>query len=236
VNVFLVHAIMPGITEGVRRLIRAGYRDRIVLASEVGIPFAAAVRGALAPLLRSLGTDHLDVWLYGWLRARWHLRPRVWGAMQHLRADGRVRAIGFSSHDRALITRMVDVLDPDVLMVRYNAAHRGADPEVFARLDPDPARRPGVIAYTSTRWRMLLHAVPERGFTTPMTAPECYRFTLAHPAVDMAWCAAREWSELCEDVAGVQAGPLPSDRLAEVLRFGDAVHEAARGGRRWMFR
>lgn len=236
VNTFLVHTIMPAIVEGVRRLIRAGHRDRIVLVSEVGIPLAAAVRGALNPLLRSLGTEYLDVWLYGWVRARWHLRRSVWGAMQGLRADGRVRAIGFSCHDRPLIAELADALDPDVIMLRYNAAHRGAEREVFAHLDPDPAKRPGVIIHTATRWGMLLRPLPERGFAAPMTAPECYRFTLAHPAVDMTWCAARNWSELSEDVAGLQAGPLSPERLAEVIRFGDAVHEAARGGRRWMFR
>jgi hypothetical protein len=36
-------------------------------------------------------------------------------------------------------------------------------------------------------------------------------------------------------VAAALEGPLAQERLDEVRRFGDAVHEAARGGMRWMF-
>jgi hypothetical protein len=37
-------------------------------------------------------------------------------------------------------------------------------------------------------------------------------------------------------VAGVREGPLSPERMVEVRRFGDAVHEHARGGQRFMFR
>lgn len=68
-----------------------------------------------------------------------------------------------------------------------------------------------------------------------MAAPECYRFALGHPAVDLAWCAARSWDELEEDVRGAAEGPLDPQRLEEIRQFGDAVHARARGGRRWVF-
>ena len=41
-------------------------------------------------------------------------------------------------------------------MARYNAAHRGAEDEVFAHL---PSRKPFVLAYTATRWWSLLTPV-----------------------------------------------------------------------------
>jgi hypothetical protein len=69
-----------------------------------------------------------------------------------------------------------------------------------------------------------------------MTAGECYRFALSNPAVDLVLCAARSPAELRQDVAEVREGPLDAARLEDVRRFGDAVHAAARGGRRWMFR
>ena len=43
----------------------------------------------------------------------------------------------------------------DLFMVRYNAAHRGAEREAFPAL-PAPPERPGICAYTSTRWGTLL--------------------------------------------------------------------------------
>lgn len=187
VNTFLAHYLMPGICQGVRRLVESGHRHDLVLVSEVGLPFAGSVRRGLDKHLRLLGTDHLDVWLFGWVRAPWDLRPVVWNEMRRLREAGEVRAIGFSSHNRPLASSLAGSLDPDVLMIRYNAAHRGAEREVFRELPRDLDSRPGVIAYTVTRWGMLLKPLPDRGFHEGMAAPECSRFALGHPAVDLAW-------------------------------------------------
>ncbi|MCC7540123.1 MAG: aldo/keto reductase [Deltaproteobacteria bacterium] len=235
INTFLVHHRMRAQCEGVKRLIAAGHRDRLVLASEVSLPFAGSVRRGLEKNLRALGTDHLDVWLVGWVRARWYLRHAVWSELCRLREQGKVRAVGFSAHDRKLATALARELPADVLMIRYNAAHRGAEREVFEPLRDLGARRPGIVAYTATRWGMLLSPQPQRGFPRAMTGPECYRFALGHDMVDAVWCAARSPEELRDDVEGVREGPLSPERYEEVRRFGDAVHAAARGGRRWMF-
>ena len=235
VNTFLVHFLMRNLCEGVRLLIRAGHRERLVLVSEVGLPFAGSVRRGLERHLRLLGTDHLDVWLVGWVRKRWYVRDAVWSEMRRLRESGKTRAIGLSSHDRPLAAALARELRADVLMVRYNAAHRGAEREVFEALSDLGDRRPGLIAYTATRWGMLLQPLPGQGFPQAMTGPECYRFVLGHPMVDLAWCAAGSAGELHQDVEGALAGPLDAGRLEEVRAFGDAVHHAARGGRRWMF-
>ena len=93
---------MRSVCEGVRRLIRGGHRDELVLVSEVGLPFAGSVRRGLERHLRLLGTDHLDVWLVGWVRKRWYVRDSVWSEMRRLREAGKTRAIGLSSHDRPL--------------------------------------------------------------------------------------------------------------------------------------
>jgi hypothetical protein len=117
-------------------------------------------------------------------------------------------------------------------MIRYNAAHRGAEQEVFGALGD---RKPAIISYTATRWGMLLQPVPRAGYRHGLPAGDCYRFALSHPAVDTVLCAARTPAELAEDVGAALHGPLDEPRLAELRRFGDAVHAAARGGRRWMF-
>lgn len=235
VNTFLVHSHMAEQCEGVRRLVRAGHRDALVLASEASVPLGGSVRRALDKQLRAVETDHLDVWLMGWVRSRWYLRDSVWQQMTRSKEQGLVRALGFSAHDRALATSLAREMPIDVLMIRYNAAHRGAEREIFAPLSELGAARPGIIAYTATRWGALLAPLPERGFARGMTGAECYRFVLGHPMVDTVWCAARTPEELREDVEGVTAGPLDEARVAEVRRFGDAVHQSARGGPRWMF-
>ncbi|MBI4612049.1 MAG: aldo/keto reductase [Planctomycetes bacterium] len=233
VNTFFVTRHMTALAEGVRRLVRAGHREELTLVSAASLPFGWAVRGAWEKNARALGVDSIDVWLLGWVRARWHVRGGTWRAMRRLKEEGKVRALGFSCHDRILAAELARELAVDVLMIRYNAAHRGAEREIFESLGPGC---PPVISYTATRWGMLLVPLPEHGFPNALTAPECYRFVLAHPGVGVALCAARSYQEIRDDVAGVLAGPLPPDRYEEARRFGDAVHAAARGGFRWMFR
>lgn len=229
VNTFFVHTRMKRICEGVRRLIRAGYRDQLVLASAASLPLAGSMRRGLEKHLWGLGTDHLDLWFLGWLRKSWYARESVWSEMCRLREKGMTRGIGFSSHNRRLAARLARELPADFIMIRYNAAHRGAEEDIFAPLESLGPDRPGIIAYTATRWSMLLRPLPKRGFPKPMTAPECYRFVLEHPAVDTVWCGARNLAELTEDVAGVLEGPLPPERREEVRRFGDAVHAGGGG-------
>jgi hypothetical protein len=62
-----------------------------------------------------------------------------------------------------------------------------------------------------------------------MSAPECYRFSLGHPSVDVVLCGPRSFEELAVDAEGVRQGPLEAARLDEVRRFGDAVRATARG-------
>jgi len=233
VNTFLVTWQMKSMLEGVRRLIRAGYRNELVLMTELGIPTGAFIRRGFEKNASALGVDHIDVVLLGWVQARWYVTGGSWPAMRRLKEEGKTRAIGFSSHNRVLAARLAREVGADVLMIRYNAAHRGAEREVFGAFGND---RPAFIAYTATRWGMLLQPLPKSGFPRGMTAPECYRFALSHGCVDTVLCAARTPEEIREDVAGVLDGSLEPERHAEVCRFGDAVHSSARGGRRWMFR
>jgi aryl-alcohol dehydrogenase-like predicted oxidoreductase len=233
VNTFLVYWRWPAIIEGVRRLVKGGHRERLVLLSETGLPGGPFIRRSFERTVRALGVEALDVYLLGWLRSRGGLGLGSWAAIERLKAQGRVRAIGFSSHDRRLAADVAREVRPDVLMLRYNAAHRGAEREVFEVLGEN---RPAIVAYTATRWGFLLKPHPEQGFPAPMSAGECYRFALTNPAVDTVLCGARTREELRDDVAAVLEGPLSAERHAECARFGDAVHAAARGGQRFMFK
>jgi aryl-alcohol dehydrogenase-like predicted oxidoreductase len=226
INYFFVTPRMSGLAEGVRRLVRAGHRDRIVLASGVNVPFGFRVTREWEGVCRGLGIETVDVFHLFWVQAHWYVTGKTWPAMRKLKEEGKVRALAISCHDRPMARSLVDELELDALMIRYNAAHRGAESEIFATLPADPAARPGIISYTATRWGMLLKP---QGDLLAMTAPECYRFALSHPAVDVVLCGAASYDELRENVTGAAAGPLPEERLAEVKRFGDIVRKTARG-------
>jgi aryl-alcohol dehydrogenase-like predicted oxidoreductase len=227
INTFFVTPRMKGLVEGLRRLIRAGHRDALVLAAGANVPLGWSVGREWAAVARALAVEQLDVFHLFWVQARWYVGGKTWPAMVRLKETGKVRALAVSCHDRPMARALVDELGLDALMIRYNAAHRGAEREIFASFQ---GRRPGVIAYTATRWGRLLKPAGDLG---PMTAPECYRFALSHPAVDVALCGAATFEELCEDVEGVRKGPLPDERLEQVRAFGDVVRSTATGKIGW---
>jgi aryl-alcohol dehydrogenase-like predicted oxidoreductase len=218
VNYFFVTPRAKQMMEGVRRLIAAGHRDELVIAGGAGLPTGGGVERSNAKLCKLLRTDRVDVFHLFWVQAEWYTTGKTWPAMRALKESGRARALAFSCHDRRMAARLGRELELDLLMIRYNAAHRGAEREVFAELE-GPGR-PAFCAYTATRWRKLLE--PLEGHP-PMTAGECYRFALAHPSVDVVLCGAADRAQVDHAAAAVAAGPLAPARLEEIKRFGDAV-------------
>jgi predicted aldo/keto reductase-like oxidoreductase len=114
----------------------------------------------------------------------------------------------------------------DMLMVRYNAAHRGAESEVFP---VSTARHMPVVTYTGLRWRALLDPTPQDppGFRPPRAA-DCYRFCLSSPAVAVALMAPGERRQLEENLGLLEdwraAEPCEAQQL---LAHGDRVHRHA---------
>ena len=226
INYFFVTLGMKKAILGIKRLIAAGHRDRLVLALGASVPTGGGVERAWEKCARALGIDSIDIFQLFWVQAHWYVTGKTWPAMRRLKEEGKAHALGISCHDRPMARALVDELDLDMLMIRYNAAHRGAEKEIFATLDPSPASRPAVVSYTATRWGKLLK--PARNLS-PMSAPECYRFALGSPHVDVVLCGARSFEELQANAAGVLLGPLPPDRLDAVKQFGDAVRATATG-------
>jgi len=172
--------------------------------------------------LRQLRTDYIDVFHFLGVMKPKDLTPRVLDQLARLRADRRVRAVSISCHDRKLAGRLAADGTLDCVMIRYNAAHRGAETDVFPHL---AAHDTGLVSYTSTRWRYLLRRTkgwPRQG---PIpTAGQCYRFVLTSPHVDVCLMAPRSERELLENLAAARAGPLPEDEMTFMREYGDAVH------------
>ena len=114
-------------------------------------------------------------------------------------------------------------------MVRYNAAHPGAETEVFPKLGLDTDKpSPAVIAYTATRWGDLINPalIPE-GEPVPR-ASDCYRFALSHPSVQVCIAGPKDRSELDEALRALERGPMSADELAWMKRVGASVKQHAR--------
>jgi aryl-alcohol dehydrogenase-like predicted oxidoreductase len=83
--------------------------------------------------------------------------PAWWAILDAARVArdrGLVRHLALSSHHRPLIPELAAGSDFDVLHFRYNAAHLGAERDMFPPLCAGD--RPGMVAYTATSWGQLL--------------------------------------------------------------------------------
>ena len=209
-------SMAPALRDAIRR-----DRERLVIATGPAIGhFRLTIRRAAEKALRTLGTDYIDVFQLSWAGVMSAINARTLEEMRRLKEEGKIRAIGISIHDRPRAARLVEDSPIDLFMLRYNAAHPGAEAEVFPHL---ARRNPAVVAYTATSWRKLLR--PPKGWSgPPMTAGECYRFCLGNPHVDVVLTAPASRAELDANLAELARGPLEPDRLAQVREFGRAVH------------
>ncbi len=177
---------------------------------------------ALEKRLRQLRTDYIDVFHFLGVARRKLFTQCAQDQLAAIREDDRVRAVAISTHDRQLAGELAAQGSLDAIMIRYNAAHRGAEEDIFPRLS---AHDPGVVGYTATRWRFLLRR--PRGWPKDNripTAGMCYRFVLSNPHVHVCLTAPTSLAQFEENLAAVRQGPLSEDDMAFMRAFGDAVH------------
>src|SRR5262249_1576777 len=126
---------------------------------------------------------------------------------------------------RSLAGRLAADPRVDVLMHRFNMAHRKAAREVF----PVAARaRTPVVAFTATRWGTLLEPNADWPGPTP-TASGCYRYCLTRPAVQVVLTAPHSLAELEQNLDVLESPPMSRKDRDHWQRFGDLVHAADAG-------
>lgn len=204
----------PAFGRGLAQILRRD-RERTVAAVQSYTRIARLLPWSVERSLARLGTDYADLLILG----LWNgpVSARVLEAAERLRQRGRVRHVMVSCHRRA--TFAVHAADARIgaLMVRYNAAHPGAETDVFPLVQPSGV---GLAGYTATCWgRLVDPSRLPRGEALPR-ASDCYRFALSHPAVHMSWCGPRDAGELGEALAALERGPMSSDELAWMKRVG----------------
>jgi aryl-alcohol dehydrogenase-like predicted oxidoreductase len=210
---------------GVLREVLPKRREELLVATGVSNLGSWAVRRGVESSLRRLGTDYLDVFHIFWV-GEGRLGPRTLETMRQLREKGKIRHIAVSTHARRYAGELARQGALDVLMVRYNAAHRGAEQEIFPHL---AVSNPGVVSYTATRWGKLLKRPrrwPREGRLP--TAGDCYRFVLGNPQVHVCLTAPRNERELRENLAAVAQGPLGPEDREFMEQFGEAVRAESR--------
>ena len=208
-------------------------RKDVLICAQFEARTAADAATELRGMLQRLRIDYLDVLTFYYVEEpdEWRQIAGPDGALAYCTAaqrDGLVRLLGLTSHQRRLAATIAQTGLLDLLMIRYNAAHRGAEKEIFPVTD---ALRLPVVTYTALRWGALLRPTPDDppGFVVP-SAPAWYRFVLHSPAVAVALMAPDNRAELEENLTVLDAvrplAPEEYERMADhgrrVRRHGGA--------------
>ena len=214
--------------EGLKRL--RPQRDQFVLVIQSYTRLAGLMAWSLERALRALSFDYTDVLLLGmWNKP---VAPRILEAALRLKRRGLVRFLAVSTHRRALVPQIAAGSEFDIVHFRYNAAHPGAEKDIFPHL-PE-VNRPGLVSFTATSWGQLTgspkqpagwmtgaHSLP-KGEPAP-TAAACYRFVLSRPEVDVCLTGPSNEARMNEALEAFERGTMTEEELAWMRSVGRVV-------------
>ncbi len=224
-NYFVWNSFIKGRKSNMRQAViniaKKGQRDKLVLALHSYSHSSTLMEFFCRAALKSVGLDHIDVLLLGYYSRR--PAKRILEGALKLQREGMVRFIGLTGHSRKLFPVLArEERHIEVFHVRYNAVNRGAETEVFPELEhPD---RPGVVSFTATRWGHLLNPKRMPQGEMPPSAPDCYRFVLSHPGVDVCLVGPRTREQMEEDLQVLDLGPLDEEGLSRMRRIGGHIY------------
>jgi aryl-alcohol dehydrogenase-like predicted oxidoreductase len=209
----------PGMALAIRR-IAARQRDDLIVVLECYGRNPRMMRWSVERGLRRLGIDRADILLLGWHDSP--PGPHVLETAERLKDEGKFRFLGISSHQRPLFRGFLADGRYDVFHIRYNAAHRGAQTDIFPHLPAEG--EPGIVSFTNTRWGDLLNGKKMPPGMKPLTATDCYRFALSSGHVHTAICGPENDREMDEALAVLQSAPLEEGERERIHAIGDHVH------------
>ena len=148
------------VTDGIREVIKNDRENHVIGMLGWGF-FGWQVKRSVENALRKLDTDYLDIFKLGWLGRTSVYSKGIIDTLLKLKQEGRILTIGTSIHDRKRAGRLALNSEIDVLMIRYNAKHPGAEQDIFPHLSK---RNPAVVSYTALAWGQLITYHPHSGW------------------------------------------------------------------------
>ena len=225
-----------------------GRRDKLVLQGHICSVWEEGqylrtrdlekVRQGLEDQLRRLGTDHLDVGMIHYVDGEEDLEEVLGPVMaycQELKAQGKLRAVGMSSHNPVVARRAVETGLLDVLMFSVNAAYDMQPPsedcedlfrlESYARggTNMDPERR--ALYELCEREGVAIDVMKAFGggdmlsaelspFGVAFNEYQCLEYCLTRPGVVSVMAGCRSVEELRRLAGFYDASPEEKDYAA----------------------
>ena len=200
---------LPPRTSLAIRDLAPGHREELCVVLQSYARRPGLLSRSIQKGLETLRLESVDILLLGWHEDT--PSDRLMEAPEREREQGTFRHLAISSHQRPLFRELLSRDGLDVFQVRYNAAHTGAEVDLFPHLDPEDS--PGIVAFTCTRWGELLDPKKMPPGEAPLSAGDCYRFALTSPHVHVAITGPKNDGEMrhaldapAPDAVGGRAG------------------------------
>ena len=197
------------------------HRDDMILTIQSYSNDPATIEGEVEEALTAAGLESFDFLLLG-------NRNEVPGdgyreVFERLRERGKVRFLSLSSHNRPMLPKLFKAYAEgkspfELLMLRYNGVHRGAEKDVFPYV-PETGG-PFICTYTATRWGHLLDPEKMPPGEEPPSARDCYRYSLSQPAIDMVLCGPANAEQMNLAIEALERGPLEPEERERIERIG----------------
>jgi len=144
-NYWVWGASFKKVISGIKEVIRKNREKNVIAMLGWGF-FGWQIRRSVEKALLKLNTDYLDIFKLGWLGKTSIYSRSVIDSLLKLKQEGKIKAIGTSIHDRKRAGQLALDSEIDLLMIRYNAKHPGAEDDIFPHLKK---RNPAVVSYTA---------------------------------------------------------------------------------------
>ncbi len=208
-----------GMAKAIRNIASRGNRDEIIVVLQVFWRNHRGMEKSLHRGLKKLGLDYADVMLLSWFKKP--PSPKSMAAAEKLKHAGSFRCLGMSSHHRPLFSQLARDYPFDIFHLRYNAAHRGAEQDVFPHL---PENRPGIVVFQATKRMQLAKSKRIPDDEVRPAAGDGYRFALSHPSVDVAVTAPSKIKYLQDNLKQTAKGEMNKQEIEWMRRIGDYVY------------
>ncbi|MBD3287375.1 hypothetical protein GF337_01110 [candidate division KSB1 bacterium] len=209
--------------KAIRNITQRGQRENLVIALYSYAHSAFLTEKFLIRGLKALGVEYTDVLILGFFN-RPPRQSVLEGALK-LKEKGLIRFLGLTSHNRKLFSELLQENIFDIFHVRYNAANRGAETDIFPHLPESVNNRPGIVSFTATRWRYLLNPKKMPEGETPLTAADCYRFVMENPHINICMMGAKNIDQMRENLKVLDMPPLTEEEMNRIKRIGDYVYQ-----------
>jgi len=197
------------------------HRDELILTIQSYSKEPETIEGEVEEAIKEAGVDHYDFLLLGHhMEAPADAHIEVF---ERLRDRGLVKFLSISSHNRPLVPTFLAEYSEgrspfELLMFRYNSVHRGAEKDIFPFVQE--GARPFMATYTATRWGHLLDPAKMPPGEMPLSASDCYRYSLSNPAIDMVIAGPANAAQMDEALSALEKGPLDPEERERIERIG----------------